>query len=369
MLTTLGTPIDAGVVGAAIVLPAVFGALAGGVVIDRIGPRRTSVAADVLSGAAVVAIPIAAATIGLGLPLVVGLAFAGALLDSPGQTARQVILPDLAVRAGVRLEKANASFQTIENAALLIGPAVAGLIIVALGPLGALWIDGATFVVSATAIRVLIPDIRPTPGDGPADLGAGLRAVARDPVLRMLTVAAAGANLVGTPIFVVVLPSLAAESGDSAAVLGAMVAAFGAGLVAGSVAYGVLGGRIRRRLVLVAAFSGNGVALLAASAAPSLPILLASLALAGLAAGPINPLAFTIMQERVPAATRGRVFGAVLGGVLVAAPVGMLGIGALADARGARSALFVSGLTFVAIAAALAILRASRDLERSPDGA
>src|SRR5690349_17477693 len=80
VLTSLGTPIDAGIVGAAIVLPAVFGALGGGVLIDRVGPRRTSVVADVFSAAAVAAIPIAALTVGLGLPLLVLLAFAGALL-------------------------------------------------------------------------------------------------------------------------------------------------------------------------------------------------------------------------------------------------------------------------------------------------
>src|SRR6185369_6510608 len=66
VLTTLGPPIDAGIVGAAIVLPAVFGALAGGVVIDRFGPRRTSVVADLFSGGAVAAVPLAALTIGLG---------------------------------------------------------------------------------------------------------------------------------------------------------------------------------------------------------------------------------------------------------------------------------------------------------------
>lgn len=56
-------------------------------------------------------------------------------------------------------------------------------------------------------------------------------------------------------------------------------------------------------------------------------------------------------------------FGAVLGGVLVAAPVGMLALGSLADAQGPRAALFVSGVTFVAIAGLVAVRRESRDLE------
>ncbi len=367
VLTTLGRPIDAGVVGAAIVLPGVFGALAGGVVIDRFGPRRTSVVADVVSGLAVAAVPIAALTVGLGLPLVVALAFLGALLDAPGATARQVILPDLAVAGGVRLERANAIFQAIENGSLLIGPAIAGLIVLAVGPLAALWLDAVSFVVSAAIVRLLVPDVRPAAGDEPADLAAGIRALVEDRVLRMLTLVAAIGNLVYTPLFIVVLPALATGTGENAAALGVMVAVLGGGLVVGALGFGLLADRIRRRTALVLGFGGTGVALIVASLPLPLPALLVALGLAGLACGPINPIAFTVMQERVPAATRGRVFGAVLGGVLVAAPVGMVALGAVADVAGPRTALAISGVTIVAVGALVAILRASRELDAAPE--
>lgn len=373
VLTSLGRPLDAGIVGAAIVLPAVFGALAGGVVIDRFGPRRTSVVADILSGAAVAAVPLAAATIGLGLPIVVALAFLGALLDAPGATARQVILPDLAVAGGVRLERANAIFQAIENGSLLIGPAIAGLIVLVLGPLGALWLDAASFLVSAALIRLLVPDVRPGDGDDRGDeaasLTAGLRALARDPILRLLTLVAAIANLVGTPLFIVILPALATATGQSAAALGAMLAAFGGGMVVGALGIGAVAGRVGRRTALIAGFGGTGLGLVAASVVQPLPILLTVLGAAGLATGLVNPIAFTIMQERVPPAARGRVFGAILGGVLVAAPVGMIALGSLAEVQGPRAALLVSGVTFVAIGGLVAIRRESRDLDAPVRGA
>jgi MFS family permease len=364
VLTSLGRPFDAGIVGAAIVLPAVFGALAGGVVIDRFGPRRTSVVADILSGAAVAAVPVAAWTVGLGLPLVVALAFLGALLDAPGATARQVILPELAVAGGMRLERANAIFQAIENGSLLIGPAIAGVIVLVLGPLGALWLDAGSFVVSAVLIRLLVPDIRPGDGtDEPVSLAAGLRALGRDPVLRLLTLVAAIANLVGTPLFIVILPALATTGGQSAAAAGAMLAALGGGMVVGALAIGAVAGRVGRRVSLIAGFTGTGFGLVAAAAVEPLPILLAVLFAAGIATGLINPIAFTIMQERVPPAARGRVFGAILGGVLVAAPIGMIALGSLADVQGPRAALLVSGVTFVAIGGLVAIRRESRELE------
>jgi hypothetical protein len=63
------------------------------------------------------------------------------------------------------------------------------------------------------------------------------------------------------------------------------------------------------------------------------------------------------------------VFGAILGGVLVAAPVGMIALGSLAEVQGPRAALLVSGVTFVAIGGLVAIRRESRELDAPVRGA
>src|SRR6185295_2120262 len=173
------------------------------------------------------------------------------------------------------------------------------------------------------------------------------------------------ANLVFTPLFVVVLPAMATSSGENAATLGAMLAVLGAGLVGGSLGVGLLTDRVSRRATLIIGFLGTGAALIVASLELPLPARLVALGAAGLASGLINPIAFTVLQERVPAATRGRVFGAVLGGVLVAAPVGMVALGAVADVAGPRMALLISGVTIVAIGGVVAMLRSSRELEGS----
>jgi MFS family permease len=90
------------------------------------------------------------------------------------------------------------------------------------------------------------------------------------------------------------------------------------------------------------------------------------LALAGLASGPVNPIAFTVMQERVPAVIRGRVFGAVIGGVLVAAPIGLIGFGALAAVRGPGIGLAAGGVAFVAIGLYVALWRSFQELDEAP---
>jgi len=367
VLTSLGTTFDAGLVGAGVVLPGVIGAVAGGVITDRLGSRETSVIADLASAVAIGAIPIVAFTIGLSVPLLATLAFAGALLDAPGATARQVLLPDLADRAGMTRERANGLFQSIDNASLLIGPLLAGVAIVALGPVNALWIDAGSFLFAAVLVATLVPRIRArASGEEVADVLAGLRALARDRVLRGLTVAAMVANAVGTPAFVVLLPALAIRAGYGAGALGVVLAAFGGGLVVGSLSAARLSARLGRRRLLALAFAGTGVALALVATAPPLPIMVALLLLAGVASGPVNPIAFTVMQERVPAVIRGRVFGAVIGGVLIAAPVGMLGFGALAESNGPEIGLAAGGAAFAAIGLYLALWRSFQALDEAP---
>jgi MFS family permease len=55
--------------------------------------------------------------------------------------------------------------------------------------------------------------------------------------------------------------------------------------------------------------------------------------LAGFAAGPINPLLFTVQTEIVPAELRGRVFGAIRAGAWAAIPLGILLGGLVVSAR------------------------------------
>lgn len=356
VLTSLGTAFDTGLVGAAVVLPAVIGAVAGGVVVDRLGARRASIAADATSALAVVAIPISASTIGLSVPLVFVLAFLGALLDAPGSTARQVLIPDVAERAGIGLERANALYQTTQNVSLLVGPVAAGLVIVVVGPINALWFDAGSFVVSAAIVALAIPKSAPVPSDEQvADVLAGIRLVAGDALLRGMTLVAAIANFVLAPFFVVLLPALAVQSALGAGNLGLLIGAVAGGTIVGSIAYGVAGSRFRRRPIMALGAIGTGLGVGIVALGPPMPLAIAALAFAGLAAGPINPIAFTIMQERVPPELRGRAFGAILGGILIAAPVGMIALGALTEARGPEIGIAAVAGAFLVVGGLVAL--------------
>ena len=90
-----------------------------------------------------------------------------------------------------------------------------------------------------------------------------------------------------------------------------MFGVFGGGALAGALVYSAIGHRLPRRRTFLCCFAGVPVGYLALATLPPLPVALAALAVAGLAAGPINPLLFTVLTEIVPTQLRGRVFGAV----------------------------------------------------------
>jgi len=368
VLQTTGSAVKTGVVGFAVMLPTVLASFAGGAVVDRLGAKRVSVLADVLSGATVALIPLLHRLDALGFGLLLVLVFLGALLDTPGATARQALLPDLAERAGLGLERANGAYHSVENAAALIGPVLAGVLAAWLGASDVLWLDAATFAVSAALVARAVPasptaEAEATAGRYWADVVEGLRFLRDDRPVRALCAVAALVNLLATPLFVVVLPVYAERVHGSAADLGLLLAGFGGGLLAGSLLFGAVGHRLPRLATLAGGLALTGPPLAVLAATPSLPWAVAALAAAGLASGPFNPLVFTLLQERVPAELRGRVFGTVLGAALAAAPLGMLLASATIEAVGLRPVVLLVAAGFVVAAGAMIVSPALRELD------
>jgi MFS family permease len=105
-------------------LPLFLGSFFGEVLVDGLGHKRSSVVADLASGATLAVVPLLHALGALPFGLLLGLVFVGAFLDAPGAAARQALLPEAAEEAG--LERANAAYQTIRSLADLVGPVVGG---------------------------------------------------------------------------------------------------------------------------------------------------------------------------------------------------------------------------------------------------
>ena len=91
VLQTTGSATQTGVTGFFTILPVVLAGFLGGTLIDRLGYKRTSIISDLASGVTTALIPLLYFTAGLEFWQLLLLVFLGALLDTPGSTARAIL--------------------------------------------------------------------------------------------------------------------------------------------------------------------------------------------------------------------------------------------------------------------------------------
>ncbi len=108
------------------------------------------------------------------------------------------------------VERANSAYQAIERASFLVGPPLAGVLIVLMGASNVLLLDAATFAVSAAVIAVAVPypiraSAERTSGGYLAELFEGLSFVRRDALILSIVAAAVVLNALDAPVFAVVL--------------------------------------------------------------------------------------------------------------------------------------------------------------------
>src|SRR5947209_6839754 len=161
VLQITGSVTQTGITAFFSTLPSVFSAFFGSALVDRLGYKRTSVLGDIASGATVALIPLLYHTVGLAFWELLALVFLGGLLKSPGVTARTSLVPDLAARATMRLERANALSDGVNRVARFIGAPVAGVLIAIIGTSNLLWLDAASFALSAMLIGLAVPSTAP----------------------------------------------------------------------------------------------------------------------------------------------------------------------------------------------------------------
>lgn len=361
VLAETGSVAATGITGAVATLPVVLGGALGGVLVDRAGYRRASVIADLVSSVTIGAVPVLERTVGLPFWALLALVFATGLLDTPGQVARNSLLPDAAACAGVPLERAVGWFESAERGARLLGAPVAGLLVALMGPLTVLALDAVTFLIAAGFVVLLVPATltsRPA-GDVDADaarqgywreLAQGVRFLMREPLLRAVVLLLVVTNLLDAAKSSVLLPVAAERQLGGSVAFGVLVGTMGGGALVGSLIFGVIGHRLPRRATFVIAFSlAGGPPLLGLAAAVPLPTQVAITAVAGFAAGAINPMIGTLKLERVPPGMRARVYGVILAGAWAAMPLGALGAGYAAEHLGLTATLVACGVAYLLV--------------------
>lgn len=352
VLETTGSASRAGLTTFFQTVPFIIAAFLGGTFIDWVGPKSASVAADVASGATLAMIPFLHALGSLEFWHLLVLVFLGGLLDTPGSTARQALIPDIAHVAGLGLERANSMYSFVEGAALLLGAPLAGVLIGTLGAVNVLWLDAVSFGASALIYALLIPSRPATVAERSrflSDVVQGLRFIRHEPLILAFLITSVIGNFLSSPLFAVVLPVYVRQVYGDALNLGLMAAAIGLGGLAGVSLYGAIGYRLRRRALYVAGWVGFAIGAAVLVTLPPLPVILGALSTAGFLSAPINPIVNTVRQERTPMQMRGRVFGTVQACNMIAAPIGLLVGGFVTERFGVRTGLIAIMAGYVVI--------------------
>lgn len=369
VLQTTGSAAKTGITGGFVALPAFLVGVFGGTLVDRLGYKRSSVITDTVSGIGIACIPLLYHTVGLAFWQLLAFVFVGNLLAVPGLTARRAMLPELATLARWRLEGVNASFEGVQYLAILLGPPIAGLLIAIIGASNVLWLDAASFATSAVVVGALIPRVASGMKDAARgkyrdEMVAGLRFLRGDRLLFALAVGVGIGNMFGSPLFGVILPVFTKQAYGSAAKLGIIVAATGAGQVIGAALYGAIGHRLPRRALWIASFIVVPLPWIMLVFTTSLPLIIGALALGSVLAGPTNPLMVTIRHERIPQAYRGRVFSTFSAIASVAQPVGLSLCGFAVEAIGLKGTIVILILAELALGIAMFFIPALHDMNR-----
>jgi MFS family permease len=263
-LETTGSPAKAGLVAFCATLPVVVSAVVGGPVIDRIGRRRVSILTDLLCAVALAAIPLLHYAGALRFWMLCALMAVTGLFHAPGETARSVLVPDLAELAGTRLSRAASLFDAVSRGARMSGAALAGVLIALIGAEAVLLLDAATFCGSALLISLGLRRVKaaePRREAAPVSFAA-YRGELREGYVFLLR----ARLLLGVVLMVMVtngldqgwssvlMPVHARENLGGARDLGLLAAVFGGCALLGALLYAAVGHRFRRWVLFTVAF-------------------------------------------------------------------------------------------------------------------
>jgi MFS family permease len=339
-----GSALFAASVFAVSFLPQVFGQALLGPVSDRL-PRRTLLVVCDLLRAGLVALLVLAVTQELPLGVLLTLLFGIELVGSPFFAASQALLVELFDETSRYLRAANL-LQVSLQLNQVLGVALGGLVVAAVGAHRALWLDAASFVVSAVLLGSLVR-ARPAAAQGGVpglrelgrDVRDGLRYLRGDVRLRSMAGLAWLMLLAMLAPEAVALP-LARDQGAGTRAGGLLLAAVPLGVAVGAAIVGrwTPTQQVHRMLPMAALLP---VPLLPMALDPPWPLACVLFAFAGVCQAFLVPLmgTFTVLA---PEPLRGRLNGVAGAGFSLISALAFVVVGALADATTSATAVALS---------------------------
>lgn len=327
-----------------------------GVWVDRWNRHRTLVATQVLSMLQSLALAFLTLTGLITVRDIILLALFQGLVNAFDMPARQAFVVEM-VDQREDLPNAIALNSSIVNAARLIGPALAGIIIAAIGEGYCFLIDGASYgavIVSLLLMRLGAPAARPAPKRMIEELADGWSYVSHSVPIRSILLLLAVVSLFGMP-YTVLMPVFATHVfHGNASTLGNLMAVTGVGALAGAVALASRRSVLGLGRVIPISAGLFGATLVGFGISHWLWLSMCLLVLTGF--GMMRHLAAsnTILQTILEEEKRGRVMSFYAMAFQGMAPFGSLVAGALAAKIGAPETVMLSGAVCLAGAAIFA---------------
>ncbi len=349
-----GSAMLLGILGFAGQIPTFFLAPLAGVLVDRWDRYRVLLVAQIL------AMVQSALLAGLALAGVINVwhvlalsVFQG-LINAFDMPARQSMVVQM-VEDRADLPNAIALNSSMVNAARLLGPAIAGVVIAVVGEGWCFAIDALSYVAVITSLLLMRITPRPTVVKSTrvrAEMAEGFRYVMGSAPIRSVLLLLSVVCLMGVP-YMVLLPVIAREVlGGGPGTLGMLTAASGVGALGSALFLASRKGSLGLDRIIVGAAALFGVGLVLFSRASVLWMALPLMFLTGAGMMLQTAASMTLVQTLVEEDKRGRTMSLVAVAYFGTLPFGSLLAGVLAGRIGAENTILCGGAV-VCIAAAL----------------
>jgi len=336
-------------------LPAVLSGALLGALSDRFQPRGVMVVDNAVRMAIFVALAALYAAGSLPLWLLLTLVGLAGALQPATLVGGRVLLPEMV--ADDDLDAANMLVSLGVSLSVVVGPAVAGLLLATVGGPLVLVLDALTFAGMAMVAWTLPRVVRapsPRAPERPPSFAErfGWRQVWSTPIVRVTTLLSLVFFFSYGPLEAAMPVFSARVLGTDAGGFGLLWTALGVGMLVGTVLSVAVGRRVRVGVALASIALLWGACLLPLLLVREVGWAAVFLALGGLAWGPYVPLETTLLQRNVPRSELGRVFGARTTLLTSGAPLGIAVGGALLTFVPSTVLIGLSGLACVVVGVA-----------------
>ena len=358
VLQLTGSSLALGAVLTVQAVPRALLMLVGGAIADRISARLTmsgSMALRVLC-AAPLALLVLTNHVAMWEVYVLSAVFG--IVGAFFYPAHGAVLPSILARE--QLEPANAVMNITRQTSVIIGPAVAGLMVAAVGSGWAFATDAVCFAVGTLVILWLPASggIAHAKGGGSGlvrQIRDGIGYAWSDTGIRVMLLMIAAVDFSAGGALEVGLPTLAHGRFDAGASgLGILFGAFGLGATAGAAVAGVVKRPTRMGWLIVAVCGWLGAGIVLTGLVPSLPPAATVMAISGIATGVINTYGVSWLQRRTDPTMQGRVMSLVMLASVGLVPISLAVSGAIAEVNPTLLFVIAGGLILAATAGAAA---------------